>query len=84
MFVKSNYDFYFNWLGWTQERFRLQLKKVNFFLGLFNKAQLEAFIMENLITIEKKSEYEILIPYVDCQTRKLFHATKLINEFPFL
>jgi ribosomal protein S18 acetylase RimI-like enzyme len=51
---------------------------------LFNKAQLEAFIMENLITIEKKSEYEILIPYVDCQTRKLFHATKLINEFPFL
>ena len=35
--------------------------------------------MENLITIEKKSEYEILIPYVDCQTRKLFHATKLIN-----
>ncbi|SVA79952.1 uncharacterized protein METZ01_LOCUS132806 [marine metagenome] len=51
---------------------------------MFNKAQLEAFIMENLITIEKKSEYEILIPYVDCQTRKLFHATKLINEFPFL
>jgi hypothetical protein len=51
---------------------------------LFNKAQLEAFIMENLITIEKKLEYEILIPYVDSQTRKLFHATKLINEFPFL
>ena len=40
--------------------------------------------MENLITIEKKSEYEILIPYVDCQTRKLFHATKLINEFFFI
>ena len=60
------------------------IKKSKFFLGLFNKAQLEAFIMENLITIEKKSEYEILIPYVDCQTRKLFHATKLINEFPFL
>ena len=39
--------------------------------------------MENLITIEKKSEYEILILYVDNQTRKLFYATKLIDEISF-
>ena len=40
--------------------------------------------MGNLITIEKKSEYEILILYVDSQTRKLVHRTKLINEISFL
>ena len=36
----------------------------------------------DLITIEKKLEYEILLLYVICQKRKLGHATKLLESIP--
>ena len=83
---ESEFDFInFNDLGWSKDQFKSQFhKENNFSLGLFNFSQLIATIVGDVISVEKKSEYEILIPYVDCQTRKLFHATKLINEFPFL
>ena len=36
----------------------------------------------DLITIEKKLEYEILSLYVSTQKRKLSHATKLLESIP--
>ena len=39
------------------------------------------FFIINLICIEKKSEYEILLAYVDNQYRKLGYASYLINAF---
>ena len=38
----------------------------------------------NLITIEKKSEYEILLIYVSNQKTKLDHKTKLFGYIPLI
>ena len=43
--------------------------------------KLIGFFIVNLIYIEKKSEYEILLTYVDSQYRKLGYASYLINAF---
>ena len=71
-------------LGWSQKQFNLQFNKnINFSLGYYNNSNLLAFILGDLITIEKKSEYEILIIYVNSQYRNLNYATKLINGINF-
>jgi len=82
---KSHNDLkYFNQLGWSKDQFLFQLSKdSNLALILLNNGQIEGFIIGDLITIEKKSEYEILVLYVDINARKLGHATKLINDIPF-
>ena len=71
-------------LGWSQKQFNLQFNKnINFSLGYYNNSNLLAFILGDLITIENKSEYEILIIYVNSQYRNLNYATKLINGITF-
>ena len=81
--IKSGELDYFKKLGWTFNQFYLQLfNQINFGLGLFKEEKLEAFIIGNLITIEKKLEYEILLIYVTIKRRKVGYATKLLNNLP--
>ena len=71
----------FKILGWSKEQLKYQLNnKINFGLGLFNNNVILAFIIGNLITIEKNTEYEILILYVSSQSRKLGYADRLLNN----
>tara|TARA_Y100001970_G_scaffold283825_1_gene399893 strand:- start:49 stop:531 length:483 start_codon:yes stop_codon:yes gene_type:complete len=70
---------YFRELGWSLKEFNLQfLKEISFSLGLFNENKLEGFLIGNLITIEKKTEYEILLLYVNNKKRNLGYATTLL------
>ena len=70
---------YFRELGWSQKEFNLQFsKKISFSLGLFDENKLEGFVIGNLITIEKKTEYEILLLYVNNKKRNLGYATTLL------
>ena len=70
---------HFTDLGWSLEQMSLQFsKKINFSLGLFNQNSLEGIIIGNLITIDKKTEYEILILYVNNKKRNLGYATALL------
>ena len=69
--------------GWSLKQFEMQLlKKNNLGIGIFQKKALKAFILGDLIDIEKKIEYEILIIYVNISERKLGYATTLINSIP--
>ena len=56
------------------------MKEINFRLGLFRGDIFEGFVLGNLITIEKKIEYEILLLYVKIQKRKLGYATKFLKS----
>ena len=70
---------YFKRLGWNFNQFKSQiLKEINYGLGVFNDHTLEGFLLGNLITVEKITEYEILLIYVNSQKRKLGYATKLL------
>ena len=72
---------YFKRLGWNINQFKLQiLKEINYGLGIFNGHSLEGFLLGDLITIEKITEYEILLIYVNSQKRKLGYATKLLEN----
>ena len=72
---------YFKRLGWNPNQFKLQiLKEINYGLGLFNGHTLEGFLLGDLITIEKTTEYEILLIYVNKKKRNLGYATKLLNN----
>ena len=72
---------YFENLGWKIHQFKFQLSKENnLSFGLFNNNLLKAFIFGDLIDVEKKIEYEILIVYVNKDDRKLGYATKLLNK----
>ena len=74
---------YFNKIGWTKYEFKKQFDKdINFSIGLFKNNKIYAFILGDLKTIEKKSEYEILMVYVTTKSRKKGFATKLINDIP--
>ena len=56
---------YFKKLRWNLSQFKIQISKYNNYgLGLFNYNLLEGFLLGNLLTIEKKIEYEILLLYV--------------------
>jgi ribosomal protein S18 acetylase RimI-like enzyme len=78
----SIYDLkYFKRLGWNFNQFKSQIsKKTNYGLGLFNGHTLEGFLLGDLITVEKTTEYEILLIYVKKQKRKMGHATKLLEN----
>ena len=78
----SNLDLkYFKRLGWNFNQFKSQiLKEINYGLGIFNGSTLEGLLLGDLITIEKMTEYEILLIYVNSQKRKLGYATKLLEN----
>ena len=83
--IKSRDLDYLKKLGWSINQSKSQLsKKINFGLGLFKGSILADFVIGNLITIEKKSEYEILLIYVSSQIRKLGHETKLFANIPLI
>ena len=68
-------------LGWSLNQFKSQLIKENSFaIGLFNADLLNAFVIGNLINIEKKLEYEILLIYVKMIERKSGYADILFQE----
>tara|TARA_Y100001970_G_C14204911_1_gene843408 strand:+ start:1117 stop:1599 length:483 start_codon:yes stop_codon:yes gene_type:complete len=76
---KSDLD-YFHRLGWSPNQINDQINKnTNFSFGFWESNILVAFILGNLIAIEKFSEYEILILYVDFKYRKIGKASSLIN-----
>jgi len=76
---------YFNKLGWNLNQFKLQLvKEINCGLGIFNGHDLEGFLLGDLITIEKTTEYEILLIYVNSQKRKLGYASKLLENIQLI
>ena len=71
---------YFKKLGWSLNQFKVQISKYNNYgLGIFNDNLLEGFLLGNVLTIEKKIEYEILLLYVTTNKRRLGHATKLLD-----
>jgi ribosomal protein S18 acetylase RimI-like enzyme len=72
---------HFRSLGWNFNQLKLQiLKEINYGLGLFNGHTLEGFLLGDLITVEKMTEYEILLIYVNSRTRNLGYATKLLEN----
>ena len=72
---------YYKNLGWTFDQLKLQfLNKYNYGIGVFDKNSILAFVFGNLINIEKKLEYEILLIYVNEKKRNLGYATKLLSS----
>ena len=71
---------YFENHGWTKkELFNQFEKKINFTIGYFDNNKLVAFIIGDLIFIEKISEYEILFIYVKNDYRKKGIADQLLK-----
>ena len=74
---------YFKALGWTLSQFKKQLlEDNNFSLALFDDNFIKSFIIGNIISVEKITEYEILLIYVNINNRKLGYASKLLNKIP--
>jgi len=81
--INKNDKFYFENLGWKLNQFKKQLlKDNNFSLGLFNNDLIISFVIGDIISIEKITEYEILLIYVNFNYRQLGYACKLLNEIP--
>ena len=75
---------YFKHLGWSKNQFKYQfLKKINFSIGLFSLNLMESFVIGDLINVDNKLEYEILLIYVYNSKRNKGYATKLLNNIPF-
>ena len=72
---------YFEKIGWKFSQFKNQLSKENnFSLALYKDDLMISFVIGDIISIEKIIEYEILIIYVNFQSRQLGYASKLLNE----
>ena len=72
---------YFKKIGWNYIQLKNQfLNNINFALGLFEEKALKGFVIGNLIDIDNKLEYEILLIYVNNNKRNLGHATKLLKD----
>ncbi len=68
-------------IGWSAKQIYNQFNKItNLSYGVFDKDLLISFIFGDLINIEKKSEYEILLIYVSTHFRKKGLGTKLIKN----
>ena len=75
---------YFEDIGWKLNQFIAQFtKENNFSLGLFKSDFMQSFVIGDIITVEKITEYEILLLYVNIKYRKLGYASKLLYEIPF-
>ena len=71
---------YFQKLGWNQNQIISQFSKnVDYSMGIFDKNELIAFIIGDLIFIEKVSEYEILFIYVKKNYRNQGLASRLLK-----
>ena len=71
---------YFRELGWSKKQITSQFnKKINYSFGAFYKKKLLAFIIGDLISIEKVSEYEILFLYVKKTHRRKGLANQLVD-----
>lgn len=71
---------YFYKLGWNLREFTNQFSKENHFgLGIFINNTIKGFMFGDLILIDKKKEYEILLLYVNRDKRKLGYATSLLK-----
>lgn len=83
--MKTDEKLYFENLGWKKNQFERQLSKENnFSLGLFGDNSMISFILGDIISIEKITEYEILLIYVNSNYRQLNYASKLLNEIPLI
>ena len=72
---------FFKALGRSINQFISQFNKnVNLSFGCFNNKKLVAFLIGNLIFIEKVSEYEILFIYVKKTYRRKGLANYLLNK----
>jgi len=72
---------YFKRLGWSFDQFKLQTsKEIHYGLGIFNGHDLDGFLLGDLITVEKMTEYEILLIYVNNHKRNIGYATKLLEN----
>ncbi len=68
-------------MGWSLKQIDNQLQKIsNLSYGAFNNNYMVSFIIGDLINIEKKSEYEILLLYVSRHFRKKGLGTKLLKK----
>ena len=73
-------DLYFQQLGWNQNQIISQFSKnADYSIGIFEKNELIAFILGDLIFIEKVSEYEILFIYVKKKYRNQGLASNLLK-----
>ena len=71
---------YFQKLGWNKNQVISQFsKKVDYSIGIFEKDELIAFILGDLIFVEKVSEYEILFIYVKKNYRNKGLASHLLK-----
>ena len=76
---EGNHFLQFKKNGWSDQQIRQQLKKeINFSIGAFQDNLLIAFILGDLIYVDKNTEYEILIIYVKNNYRRQGLATKLL------
>ena len=81
--INKNDKIYFENLGWKLNQFKNQLlKENNFSLALFNNNLMISFVLGDIISIEKITEYEILLIYVNFNYRQLGYASKLLNKIP--
>ena len=77
---EKNYDDFLS-MGWSKNQIINQInKKTNLSFGVFYDETLVSFILGDLLNIEKKSEYEILLLYVCKDFRKKGLGTKLLNK----
>ena len=68
-------------IGWSAKQIYNQFKKItNLSYGVFDHDLMISFIFGDLINIEKKSEYEILLIYVSSHFRKKGLGTKLLKK----
>ena len=84
-FQLINYDIkdknYFKSLGWSKNQFILQFdKNSSYSVGLYDKSKLVSFVIGELFFVEKVSEYEILLIYVNKKYRNRGLASSLINN----
>ncbi len=68
-------------IGWNKNGIELQFyKDINYSFGIFENKVLIAFMLGDLISVEKDSEYEILVIYVKKSNRRKGLATKLLRH----
>ena len=81
LFIKEKNNLnYYKKIGWTESGILSQLiKKNNHSIGLFTFSRLIGFIIGNLYTVDKFSEYEILLLYICKKYRKKGYASDLLN-----
>jgi len=71
---------YFQALGWNENQIFKQLSKItDYSIGIFENKELLAFVLGDLIFIEKVSEYEILFIYVKKNYRNQGLASRLLK-----